>query len=76
MSADVNVKIVHMITDRAENIDRRIDRNARSRTFSQSRKVSSTDPKISSLSRRKFKRKFVIFLSLFAERLKTHIFGS
>ena len=50
-----------MIGVRAENIDRLIDRNARSRTFSQSRTVSSIEPPISSFSRHELCDFFLCF---------------
>ena len=47
-----------IIMFRAENIDRRVDRKARSQMFAQSRKVSSIKPLVSSFTRREL---FVFF---------------
>ena len=54
-----------LIRGRVENIDSHISQIQKA----QSRKVSSIEPPISSFSRRKFKRKLVISLSFFAEKV-------
>ena len=58
-----------IIMFRAENIDRRVDRKARSQMFAQSRKVSSIKPLVSSFTRREL---FVFFAEEVVFKPKTH----
>ena len=52
-----------MVGVRAEKLDRHIDRNARSRTDSQSQRILNIEPPIQSFWRREFFLNFFLFFS-------------